>query len=217
MKNSTYLILLLAAALVVVCYKWVSDTRNADNSNMEQNNVNAAIENIMTRTSIRAYSDREISDETLDTIMRAAMAAPSAVNKQPWRFVVVKDQALRDSISNNMKSMQMAKNAQLSILVCGDMEAALPVDNGRDFWIQDVSAVSENILLAANALGLGAVWCGIYPEMKRVKWFQTTFEMPENIVPLSCINIGYPAAPATPKDKWKPEYIHYDTWNGDSN
>lgn len=212
MKNSTYLIIILAIALVFVSYKWITSANRAVN-NENTDGYNAAIENIMTRTSVRAYSDRQITDGQLDTIMRAAMAAPSAVNKQPWRFIVVKDQALRDSISENMNSMKMAKEAPVSIIVCGDMEATLDGE-GQPYWIQDVSAVSENILLAANALGIGSVWCGIYPVSQRVAWFQKTFEMPENIIPLSCINLGFPAAPVTPKDKWKPENIHYDTWTG---
>lgn len=212
MKSSTYLIIILVIALVFVTYKWITSAKQAGNKENTGGN-NAAIENIMTRTSVRAYSDRQITDGQLDTIMRAAMAAPSAVNKQPWRFIVVKDQALRDSISVNMNSMKMAKDAPVSIIVCGDMEATLDGE-GQSYWIQDVSAVSENILLAANALGIGSVWCGIYPVSERVAWFQKTFGMPKNIVPLSCINLGFPTAPVTPKDKWKPENIHYNTWTG---
>ncbi len=210
MKNSNYLIIILAAALVAVSYKWITSSNSTENSNVP-NAADAAIENIMTRTSVRTYSDRDITDGQLDTIMRAAMAAPSAVNKQPWRFIVVRDQALRDSISTNMNSMKMAKNAPVAVIVCGDMEATIDGE-GHSYWVQDASAVSENILLAANALGIGSVWCGIYPISERVDWFQKTFGMPESIIPLSCINLGFPAADVTPKDKWKPENIHYETW-----
>ncbi len=81
-----------------------------------------------------------------------------------------------------------------------------------DYWIQDVSAATENLLLAAHSMGLGAVWCGVYPVQERVNWFKQTFNMPENIIPLACVCIGYPEAATTPKDKWIPDHVHYNTW-----
>lgn len=201
------IIILLAIALVGLTYKLVT----VETVKTEPHQTNPAIENIMTRTSVRAYSDRPLAKETLDTLLQAAMAAPTAVNLQPWRIVVVTDTALRDSIAGNIQSMAMAKSAQASIVLCGDLESTLSGE-GRDYWVQDVSAASENLLLAANAVGLGAVWCGIYPISERVVFFQNLLELPENIVPLSCINIGYPQAPASPKDKWDPVKIHYNKY-----
>lgn len=201
------IIILLSLALVGLTYKLVT----VETVKTEPNQTNPAIENIMTRTSVRAYSERPLAKETLDTLLQAAMAAPTAVNLQPWRIVVVTDVALRDSIAGSIQSMAMAKGAQASIVLCGDLESTLPGD-GRDYWVQDVSAASENLLLAANAVGLGAVWCGIYPIPERVTFFQNLLELPENIVPLSCINVGYPQAPASPKDKWDPDKIHYNKY-----
>lgn len=173
---------------------------------------NATIETILTRTSVRSYSDREVESGKIDTLLRAAMAAPTAVNKQPWRFVVVNDKATLKSISENFGSMRMAAGASVAVIMCGDMDATLEGED-HDYWVQDVSAASENLLLAAHALGLGAVWCGIYPVSERVAQFSEMLSLPENIIPMACICLGYPSGEFTPKDKWKPEYIHYNTWD----
>lgn len=209
MKNSNYLIILLALALVFVSYKWISST----NSFMERSSEgNSTIDNIMTRTSVRSYSDKKVEKETIDTLLQAAMAAPSAGNKQPWRFVVIADKNILTSISENFQTMTMARNASVAVIMCGDMSATFDGD-GRDYWIEDVSASSENLLLAAHAMGLGAVWCGIYPVQARVSQFSEMLHLPENIIPMACICIGYPLGENKPKDKWKPEYIHYNSWD----
>ncbi|MDE6682883.1 MAG: nitroreductase family protein, partial [Muribaculaceae bacterium] len=171
----------------------------------------STIEDIMTRTSVRSYSDKKVAKETVDTLLRAAMAAPTAMNKQPWRFVVIEKRELLDSIAAKFKSMTMAAKAPLAVVMCGDMTAAIEGE-GREYWVQDVSAASENLLLAAHAVGLGAVWCGIYPIAERVNDFSKMLELPENIVPMACICIGYPEGINQPKDKWKPEYVHYNSW-----
>ena len=208
MKNSTYIIILLALGLVFTSYKWISSASSSDGETVQK----STIEDIMTRTSVRAYSDKAVGSEQIDTLLRAAMAAPTAGNKQPWRFVVINDKATLNAISENFHTMTMAKDAAVAVIMCGDVTATFDGD-GRDYWIQDVSAASENLLLAAHAMGLGAVWCGIYPQMSRVEQFSEMLHLPENIIPMACICIGYPTGETTPKDKWKPEYIHYDTWD----
>lgn len=208
MKNSTYLIILLALGLVFVSYKWVSSSKSPSDEFVQK----STIEDIMTRTSVRAYSDKEVESEKVDTLLRAAMAAPTAGNKQPWRFVVINDKAILDSISENFHTMTMAKDASVAVIMCGDVTATFDGD-GRDYWIQDVSAASENLLLAAHAMGLGAVWCGIYPQMSRVEHFSKMLSLPQEVIPMACICVGYPLGETTPKDKWKPEYIHYNSWN----
>lgn len=214
MKNSTYLIILLALGLVFTSYKWVTSSTSSSSSESDSTSsaVNASIENIMTRTSVRAYTDRVVEKATVDTLLHAAMAAPTAGNKQPWRFVVVEDRATLDSISANFKSMTMAKEAALAVIMCGEPAATFPGE-GVGYWIQDVSAASENLLLAAHAIGLGAVWCGIYPMSDRVAKFSQMLNLPSGITPMACICIGYPSGETTPKDKWTPEYIHYNTWD----
>ncbi|MDE5838297.1 MAG: nitroreductase family protein, partial [Paramuribaculum sp.] len=112
----------------------------------------------------------------------------------------------------NFKTMTMAKEASVAVVMCGDTTATFKGE-AQDYWIEDVSASSENLLLAAHAIGLGAVWCGIYPQMDRVREFSQMLNLPGNIIPMACICIGYPAGETTPKDKWKPEYIHYNSWD----
>lgn len=209
MKNPIYLIILLALGLVFVSYKWIASANTE--TEVEHAVSSTTIEDIMTRTSVRSYTDREISREQLDTLLRAGMAAPSAANKQPWRFVVVTDKSKLKEIGTNFEYMKQADGAAAAIIACGDLDATFEGVNSG-FWIQDVSAASENILLAAHAMGLGAVWCGIYPDPDRVVKFREMFAIPETIVPMSCIVLGYPSASATPKDKWNPANIHYNNW-----
>lgn len=210
MKNSTYLIILLALGLLFTSYKWISSSSDSSDSATEVQK--STIDDIMTRTSVRAYTDRAVAEETVDTLLRAAMAAPTAGNKQPWRFVVVNDKAMLQKISEDFNTMTMAKNAQLAIIMCGEPAATFPGE-GQGYWVQDVSAATENLLLAAHAMGLGAVWCGIYPLSERVAQFSKMLNLPSDILPMACVCIGYPAGETVPKDKWHPEYVRYNVWN----
>lgn len=161
---------------------------------------NPAIENIMTRTSVRQYQERPVSGDTVEILLRAGMAAPTAVNKQPWHFVVVTNPETLEALGGR------SKDAPLAIAVCGDMTKALEAE-AREYWVQDCSAASENILLAANALGLGAVWQGVYPIPQRVEKVKKLLSLPEKLIPLNVIAIGYPAEHPTPKDKWNVQNV----------
>ena len=187
----------------------LSSCQNGESS--VTSSADAVIENIMTRTSIRAFTDQPVDEATIEKILRAGMAAPTAVNKQPWAFVVVNDRKQMERLREVHPFAQMLKSAQLAIIVCGDMERALPGPT-QSYWIQDASAATENILLAAHGLGLGAVWCGVYPNQDVLPKVKEVLEMPSNIIPLNIIPIGYPAQAPQPKDKWKPENIHYNRW-----
>lgn len=167
MKNPVYLIILLALGLLFVSYRWAVSASGPDKENIT---AESTISDIMSRTSVRAYTDRAISESQVDTLLRAAMAAPSAGNKQPWRFIVIRDKETLSYIADNFNSMTMMKNAAVAIVVCGDTAATFPGE-GVDYWIEDTSAATENLLLAAHAMGLGAVWCGVYPMSDRVKVF----------------------------------------------
>lgn len=202
MKN--LLIVLLAVGLVFVSWKWVTSGTEKEGAEVETDNV--ALENIMTRTSVRSYTSEPVSEENIETLLQAAMAAPTAGNKQPWRFVVVKERALLDTIAANFHTMKMASKAPLAILVCGDTTATFKGE-GREYWVQDASAAMENLLLAAHAIDLGAVWCGVYPQLKRVDEFKKMFSLSDSIVPLGLAVIGHPDSENRPKDKWKPENI----------
>lgn len=171
---------------------------------------NEVLENIMTRTSVRKFTDQPIKEDVFNLLLKAGMAAPSAVNAQPWAFVVVTDREVLDAL-NEIKPWFNLSTAQGAIVVCGDMNKALE-GNGREYWIQDCSAASENILLSAHALGLGAVWCGVYPGDEIVKGVSSVLSLPENIIPLNVITLGYPAENPAPKDKFKSENIHYQKW-----
>lgn len=170
---------------------------------------NEALNCIMTRTSIRQYQDRPVEQEKVEQLLRAAMAAPTAVNKQPWHFYVLNTkEAINRLADASQRGSDMVRSAALVIVVCGDMDKALE-GKAREYWIQDTSAATENLLLAAHALGLGAVWTGVYPMKERVEMTTKVLNLPENLVPLCTILIGYPAENPTPKDKWKPENVTY--------
>ncbi|UKK52528.1 nitroreductase family protein [Prevotella sp. E2-28] len=177
---------------------------------VENKDAQVAINNIMTRTSIREYTNEPVSKADIETMLRAGMAAPTAVNRQPWHFVAVTDKAKLAELAGRR---DLIKQAGVAIVVCGNMDKALQ-GAAQAFWVQDCSAATENILLAANALGLGAVWTGCYPMNDRVAEVSKVLKLPETIVPLCVIAIGHPAEQPTPKDKWKPENVSYDEFGG---
>lgn len=167
------------------------------------------LENIATRTSVRQYTDKEVSNEMVEKILKAGMAAPTAVNRQPWAFIVVNDPKLLKELADSLPHAKMTAQASVAIVACGDSTKMLNGD-AAEFWVQDVSAATENILLAAHALGLGAVWTGVYPNMDRAEAVRKILSLPSKFVPLDVIPIGYPAENPTPKDKWKPQNIYYN-------
>jgi len=168
----------------------------------------AAIENIMTRTSIRQFKAQPVEQEKIDIMLKAAMAAPTAVNLQPWHFIVIDDAKTLEMLAGRQPS-----NAPLMIAVCGDTDKTTMPDGKTklpDFWVQDVSAAIENLLLAAHAQGLGAVWTGVYPAMERVSEVANVLNCPQNIIPVAVVRVGYPDEAPQPKDKFKQENISYN-------
>ena len=170
----------------------------------------SALDVIATRTSVRAYRDCPVGADTVELLLRAAMAAPSAMNRQPWVFVVVDDKALLQKFADSLQYAKMAVSAPLAVVVCADLTRN-PGASG-DWWVMDASAASENLLLAAHAVGLGAVWTGVYPRSERVKAVRTILGLPESVVPLNVIPIGYPAETPEPKQKWNPGNIRRNGW-----
>lgn len=173
----------------------------------KMDNMNATVETILTRKSVRQFTAEPVTETQIDTLLRCAMAAPTAVNSQPWDFIVVTDRALLDTIGTRYPNTRISPNVQVAIVPCGNMQktfAAAP-----DFWIDDLSAATENLLLAAHSMGLGAVWCGIY-HTDRVTGIQEILGLPEYIVPLCIVPVGHPAEDPEPKDKYKPENIHHN-------
>lgn len=170
------------------------------------------LENIFARKSVRSYTDQPVSREQLDTLVRAAMAAPSGRDMRPWKFVVVDDAALMDSLSRQLPYAKMLQEAAAAIVVCGDMSIVDKSGNPSVNWQFDCSAATQNLLLAAEAMGLGAVWTGVHPYEDRLAAVKRALILPEHIIPLNVIPIGYPKGEALPKDKYAVENIHYNGW-----
>ena len=184
---------------------------NGQSEVKNESDDNGMLETIMTRTSIRQYMDQPVEKEKIEAMLRAGMAAPTAVNAQPWHFVVVSDKAKLGELAAANPRAGMLKSAPLAIVVCGDMTKAME-GKGRQFWIQDCSAATENILLAAHAQGLGAVWTALYPMEERIQPVSEALKLPDTLIPLCTVVIGYPAEQPEPKDKWKPENVSYNEY-----
>ncbi|MDH4156191.1 MAG: nitroreductase family protein [candidate division Zixibacteria bacterium] len=167
-----------------------------------------AIEAIHTRRSIRKFTDRPVAPEMIEKLLRAAMAAPSANNQQPWQFVVIDDRAILDRVPDVHPYAAMCRQAPVSVLVCGDKN----LDEDCGFWVQDCSAATQNLLLAAHALGLAAVWTGFYPIEERVVGMRKLLGLPENIIPLALVPIGYGAEKKPREDRYRPDRVHHNGW-----
>ncbi len=212
MKSYHWIILLLAVALVAVSVRLGGALKTSEDGGGE-NGEEAALECIMTRASVRSYTDRQVDDSTINKILRAGMAAPTAANQQPWHFVVVTDQQLKDSITASFEYTKMVEHCSFAVIVCGDMDNLFEGDiPAGGFWVEDCSAASENMLLAAHALGVGGVWCGIYPLKDREETLRSILNLPANLTPLNVMAFGYPSGAVTPKDKWNPSKIHYNAY-----
>jgi nitroreductase len=167
-----------------------------------------AIEAILSRRSIRRYTNDPLPDLVVNEILRAAMSAPSAGNEQPWHFVVIRDRKTLDRIPEVHPHAQMLKEAPVAILICGDMG----LEKHKGFWVQDCSAATENMLLAASAKGLGAVWLGIYPREDRVDGLRRMLDIPKGVIPFSLIPLGHPAEEKPREDRFNIDRIHLERW-----
>lgn len=164
--------------------------------------------NIATRASVRAFKRDAVPDDLIQKLLKAGMAAPTALNAQPWHFIVIRDQGQLSSLSVASPYTGLLADAPLAIAVCGDITKKAEGDEGI-YWSQDACAATENILLAAHAMGLGATWTGSYPIEARYKLAQKVLSLPDNLIPVSIIAIGYPAVTVSPKDKWNPNNVSY--------
>ncbi|MCK5738687.1 nitroreductase family protein [bacterium] len=167
-----------------------------------------AYETILTRRSIRRYTNQDVSEEMVEKLLRAGMAAPSAGNQQPWHFLVIRDRDTLVKITEVHPHSKMLLTAPLAILVAGDEK--LQIHPG--YWLEDCSAATENILLAAHALGLGAVWLGVYPREDRLREINSVLTIPAEITPLCLISVGYPQEPKPAADRYLAERVHFEKW-----
>jgi len=163
---------------------------------------------IMSRRSIRTYEPRALAPDDIDLILRAAMAAPSAGNQQPWRFVALTDRAVIDAAAETTPYGKMLLTAPFALVVAADTREL----KHPGMWQQDCSAAVQNALLAVNALGLGAVWLGYWPKMERVTPLKELLGMPEGVEPLAVLAIGHPAETKPPSERYEPTFVHLNRW-----
>lgn len=165
---------------------------------------------IFERRSIRVYAPGEVSEEQVQKMLAAAMAAPSAAAKNPWHFVVVRDQQTLARIAAALPHGQMLATAALGIVVCGDLEVAH--DNQPSYLLQDCAAAIENLLLAAQILGLGACWLGVHPRAERIKAIRQILSLPASVIPVAGISLGYAGESKEPRATYNPKCVHFETW-----
>ncbi|MFA6074820.1 MAG: nitroreductase family protein [Negativicutes bacterium] len=163
---------------------------------------------VLERRSIRKYTTQAVSDDQIKDLLHAAMSAPSAGNEQPWEFVVITERGVLDSIPEIHPYSQMLKEAPVAILVCGDLRR----ERHSGYWVQDCSAAAENLLIAAQAAGLGAVWLGVYPDDGRVAKFREKFALPKEVIPLCLVPVGVPAEIKTTENRYKEDRVHLNKW-----
>ncbi len=172
--------------------------------------MNPKLDLVFARRSIRKYADREVPDTAVRDLLEAGMAAPSAVAKDPWHVLVVRDKARLADIARGLPNGGMLADAGVGLVVCGDIDTAH--DHQLSYMLQDCSAMIENILLAATALGLGACWLGVHPRQDRVAHIKALFGLPESIIPIAALAIGWPDDEAEPRTRYDASRVHLGEW-----
>ncbi len=204
MTTSKFLNILLALTLIILIFKFSSD----NSTGLDQRE--ATLKTIHSRKSVRKFTTQEVSKSDLETIMKAGMAAPSGHDTRLWQFIVLTE---RDKMMALRKELVWATGLDTStvaIVVCGDMSKV--DERNPEFWLTDTSAATQNMLLAIESMGLGGVWCTLYPGEKRMSHARKVLDLPEHIMPMCVIPIGYPAGENRAKDKYDPTTIHWNKW-----
>jgi len=169
---------------------------------------NPVIKAIIERRSIRKYSERPVEKSEINLLLKSAMYAPSARNQQPWHFIVIDNRSLLDRIMKVPPYASMLSAASAAILVCGDDQLEL----SKGYWSVDCAAATQNLLLAAHAMGLGAVWLGVYPRKERQDDIREIFDLPDHVHPFSLISIGNPGEEKGVPERFKEERIRWNKW-----
>ena len=172
-------------------------------SQQTEKTENPVIENILSRKSVRDFIGKKVENEKIAILLKAGMAAPSGRDLRPWELIVIQNRSTLDSMAAELPYAKMLNKAPMAIIVCGDSIRS-------SYWYLDCSAVSEYILLAAESLELGAVWTAAYPYEDRINTVRKYTNIPENIIPLCVIPIGYPNGSQSPKNKFDEKKIHYE-------
>jgi nitroreductase len=172
--------------------------------------MNPKLSPLFARRSVRRYQDREVPDGHVHDLLEAGMAAPSAAAKDPWHFVVVRRKEMLGRLADGLPHGQMLRHAALGIVVCGDLRRA---HGGEEsYLLQDCSAATENILLAASLLGLGACWLGVHPRQDRIRHVREVLGVPAEVVPVSVVALGWPAETPPPRTRYAEAAVHRETW-----
>ncbi len=172
--------------------------------------MNPKLQWIFARRSVRAYEARELPPEMVGDLLEAAMAAPSACAKDPWRFIVVRERKLLAALAEGLPNGKLLAAAGVGIVVCGDLEAA----HGGElsYLLQDCAAAIENLLLAATALGVGGCWLGVHPRQERVAHLRALLQIPDSVLPVSVVALGWPAESKPARTRFNADYIHEEAW-----
>lgn len=221
MKNKIVIVALLVVVLVLSIMQirtnvQLDNIETNDTIIAEQEQViesdfdNAVLANIYERKSVRAYTQQEVDRDILIELTRAAMAAPTAMNLQPWQFVIVDEKEVLEALGEELPYDNILNDAPAAIVVLGDMDITYYQSDSNVFWVQDCSAASQNLLLAAESLGLGAVWTGVYPGNEKINGVREVLNLDNKFVPLNVIVIGYPTGIEEPKDKWDQEKVMFN-------
>lgn len=219
MKHIIYLVAaaLTIAAIATSCCKNNENTQNTQNNNA----ADQTFSTIMNRKSVRSYTSDTIPAEMMDKMLHAAVAAPSGMDVRPWHIVVMTDKSQYDTLFAGNFNMDKFKQAGAVVIFCADTTVTRPPRENPDApavtkpnltWRDDMGAATENFLLAAEALGLGAVWTACYPYSDRMDPIEKFLNLPGNVVPYSVVPVGFPAGDEQPKDKWDAGRIHYNRW-----
>lgn len=172
--------------------------------------MNHALQAIFSRRSIRKFHDKDVPDAMIHDLLEAAMAAPSAMAKDPWHFIVVRKRKTLDVLTSILPNGKMLAQAPVAFIVCGDINKAH--DQLESYMLQDLSAAVENILLAANMLGIGSCWLGVHPRPDRMEGVKKLFSLPETIIPMCGIALGWPKIQPESRTRYQSEYVHLEKW-----
>jgi nitroreductase len=197
--------ILLSIAIGCVC-------QTSGNVTQHETISNPTLTTIFNRKSVRSYTGGKVSQDQLVTLVKAGMAAPTAVDRRPWDFIIINDPNTIKKLAEKLPYAKMLNEAGAAIIVTGDTKRQFTTENGEEYWMLDCSAASENILLAAESMGLGAVWTAVYPDKERIKAVRTLLNIPETVIPLNVIPIGIPTGKDKPKNKYNPKQIHRNSW-----
>jgi nitroreductase len=172
--------------------------------------MNPKLDFIFSRRSIRKYKDEKVPQDMLYDLLKAAMAAPSAVAKDPWHFIILQKRQTIDKLKDLLPHGKMLGQATAAFVVCGDINRAH--DRKESYMLQDLSAAVENILLAANAMELGTCWLGVHPREERMNGIRTLFDLPDGIIPMCAIAIGWPAEHPQARSRFNEKSVHLEKW-----